>query len=615
MAVELGIRLVWAAFPTVVSSVIAAIALLVLYAAPRRPANQWLAMFLLLVAGNYATQALSFFLEAGWNPPHADALAERLAKLGTVFLVLDPFFLAYFASIFPMRRGIAMRPIVLAFMAIVASLFLLAEIVASEFTRPYVGGEIRPVGIAFFVYLSSCYLYAAWTSIRSATEVTSGVMARQARAVAFAILIVTVPRVATVFSDPPFYDPLTLLVGLLLRPLAEIVLRTGLLALLWAVFFLSYRRSTMGPLIDRVGVIFVLIGSIWIAARLPVALSLAGVEVGDLSRDASERLDHGLVFTVRWFLFGGAMVVAFLREEALLVDVFRSPLALLSALATVALTLLVAAVAGGAIWVAILGVVMTFAAFALGRRSREPWRIPERREAAPDELDGSLETIRRLGDGSQGFAVLARERTTGSLVVVKRLRQLGNEQIQIVRRELLVARSISHPRLVDVHDVRMRGGAPEIVMEYVSGGDLSVALREGTLSPELLQIVVQDVASALAALHDAGIVHGDIKPENVLLDANRRGKLADFGLASFDSRSTLVDAPGFRGTVAYAAPELLRGAKASPATDVFALSKLLLECPIALSERARAALARGLDPDPHRRPSATELASALEPEH
>lgn len=132
--------------------------------------------------------------------------------------------------------------------------------------------------------------------------------------------------------------------------------------------------------------------------------------------------------------------------------------------------------------------------------------------------------------------------------------------------------AMSHPGIVSVFDVGEADGEPFFVMELVEGESLEDRLRRETrLTPDAAIPIVISVASGLTALHRRSFIHRDVKPHNVLLDSGGRARLADFGLVRGEA-STELTAPGSAlGTLAYMAPELLRGEPASPASDVYAL--------------------------------------------
>ena len=155
------------------------------------------------------------------------------------------------------------------------------------------------------------------------------------------------------------------------------------------------------------------------------------------------------------------------------------------------------------------------------------------------------------------------------------------EFVERFAREARAAARLSSPEVVAVHDqgTDPATGTAYLVMERVSGGTLRDVLRErGALPPAAALELVEPVLVALAAAHAAGLVHRDVKPENVLLSADGRVKVADFGLARAVETSTATATTGLLlGTVAYLAPEQVEHGRTGPRTDVYAAGVLLWE--------------------------------------
>ncbi len=165
-------------------------------------------------------------------------------------------------------------------------------------------------------------------------------------------------------------------------------------------------------------------------------------------------------------------------------------------------------------------------------------------------------------------------------VAVKRMRvPAGPEAERVARaavREGRIAAKLQHPHAITVYDVIDDDGSPCLVMEYLPSTTLSELLASsGPLTPEEATRVGGAVAAGLAAAHEAGVVHRDVKPGNVLLGVDERVKITDFGISRL-----AADAPGtvtatVRGTPAYLAPEVARGEVATFASDVFSLGATL----------------------------------------
>ncbi|MBY8848460.1 serine/threonine protein kinase [Saccharothrix sp. MB29] len=183
------------------------------------------------------------------------------------------------------------------------------------------------------------------------------------------------------------------------------------------------------------------------------------------------------------------------------------------------------------------------------------------------------------GSGGMAEVYRARDAELDRKVAVKFfLGQAADEDRIRLDREARVLGELSCPGLVEVYDTGLHRGRPYFVMQPVEGGTLRRRMRE-PLAPAVVAHVGAQVAGVLAHVHDHGVVHRDVKPSNILLDpTGRRAYLADFGLA-LQAQVTRVTRSGVLvGTAGYLAPEQVRGADVSPASDVYALGLVLLEC-------------------------------------
>jgi len=163
-------------------------------------------------------------------------------------------------------------------------------------------------------------------------------------------------------------------------------------------------------------------------------------------------------------------------------------------------------------------------------------------------LEPSYEIIREIGHGGTSVVYLARERATNAEVAVKLIRSkyLGDEEAMgRFAREARFLERLVHPNIVRVRDVLELGDAGlAIVMAHVPGRTLKELIRDaGRLEPDRVERFTRDIARALEAAHAMGIVHRDVKPENVFVDPEDRPLLADFGLArsmTGDSQLTMA---------------------------------------------------------------------------
>ncbi len=206
---------------------------------------------------------------------------------------------------------------------------------------------------------------------------------------------------------------------------------------------------------------------------------------------------------------------------------------------------------------------------------------PARPLADGDRFADRYDITGVLGRGGMGTVYRARDTLVGEDIALKilELASATDESIQRFRREVRLARRISHPHVARTHDLGESGGQHYLTMELVPGQSLRALLKqEHALEPGRALVVATGVCEGLAAAHAVGVVHRDLKPENVLVEPSGRVVLTDFGIA----RSVRVgDAEhrtvGTVGTPLYMAPEQVEGREVDARTDVYAAGLLLYE--------------------------------------
>jgi len=199
-------------------------------------------------------------------------------------------------------------------------------------------------------------------------------------------------------------------------------------------------------------------------------------------------------------------------------------------------------------------------------------------------VDNRYDIVRPLGSGGMGEVYLARDRTLGRDVALKVLRSQyadDRESAERFKREATSAAGLSHPNIVQVYD---RGdteeGSSYIAMEYVPGGTLKERIvAEGPLDAGLAASYGYQVAEALGAAHAKGVVHRDIKPQNVLITASGTAKVGDFGIARAASAAgdAQTKTGAVMGTASYMSPEQALGESATPKSDLYSLGVVLYE--------------------------------------
>ena len=208
----------------------------------------------------------------------------------------------------------------------------------------------------------------------------------------------------------------------------------------------------------------------------------------------------------------------------------------------------------------------------------------------PDKI-GRYEVIRLLGQGAMGAVHLGRDPSLDREVAIKTLKELGLEDeaktrfLERFRNEAKAAARLHDPTIVQVFDVGEDPAVgPFLVLEYVKGTTLKHVLRDrGPLPPDELVDIARQIGHAIDLAHDRGIIHRDVKPDNILFAEDGRAKLADFGVARLPD-AALTKEGQFLGTPCYAAPETLTAGNYGPRTDLFSFAAVLYE----LASAARA---------------------------
>jgi predicted Ser/Thr protein kinase len=194
-------------------------------------------------------------------------------------------------------------------------------------------------------------------------------------------------------------------------------------------------------------------------------------------------------------------------------------------------------------------------------------------------LGGRYRIIGLLGRGGMGEVYRATDLTLGQSVALKFLPEEASRNQRLLERfhgEVRVARLVSHPNVCRVYDIGEIEGMPFISMEYVDGEDLaSLLLRIGRLPADKAVETARKLCAGLTAAHDRGVIHRDLKPQNIMI--NKRGEVVimDFGLAAISDQ--LSGAEARNGTPAYMSPEQLKGSGVTAKSDIYALGLVLYE--------------------------------------
>jgi serine/threonine protein kinase, bacterial len=186
-----------------------------------------------------------------------------------------------------------------------------------------------------------------------------------------------------------------------------------------------------------------------------------------------------------------------------------------------------------------------------------------------------------IGRGGMGEVWRAFDTETQRVVAIKLLpAQMASDEefIERFRREARVAAGLNSPNVVPIHNFGEIDGRLYVDMALIDGRDLQAVLDEGPMRPDRAVRIIEQVAAALRAAHTAGLVHRDVKPSNILLNADDFAYLIDFGLARTDEDAGLTVTGHTVGTFAYMAPERYEGRAVDSRTDVYSLACVLYQC-------------------------------------
>jgi len=220
-------------------------------------------------------------------------------------------------------------------------------------------------------------------------------------------------------------------------------------------------------------------------------------------------------------------------------------------------------------------------ALRIGGLCAEGWTradgtIDPRLDLAEGRVLGNYRVESLLGEGGFGWVYAAWDLKLDRRVAVKIGRTTVKSTRDAVLHEARTAAQLMHPSICSIFSVANVAGIPVIVMEHLGGGSLAERLKSGALPEKEATAVATQVASALAASHTVGVVHGDIKPANILFNSEGTAKVVDFGMAR-SPRLPIQSTDAIGGTPSYMAPEQTLGIAPTTASDVFSAGLLVVE--------------------------------------
>jgi serine/threonine protein kinase/tetratricopeptide (TPR) repeat protein len=196
-------------------------------------------------------------------------------------------------------------------------------------------------------------------------------------------------------------------------------------------------------------------------------------------------------------------------------------------------------------------------------------------------LAGRYEILQLIGRGGMGAVYKARDTELDRIVALKLIRPKLAKDPQILRRfkqELILARQVTHKNVIRIFDLGQSDGIKFITMDFVEGRDLrQLLLEKGKLAPEHAARIMLQICRALEAAHAEGVIHRDLKPQNVMLDASGRVYVMDFGIARSAYLPGMTQTGALIGTPEYMSPEQGRGEKLTERSDLFSLGIIFYE--------------------------------------
>ncbi|XP_014247062.1 serine/threonine-protein kinase PAK mbt isoform X2 [Cimex lectularius] len=210
------------------------------------------------------------------------------------------------------------------------------------------------------------------------------------------------------------------------------------------------------------------------------------------------------------------------------------------------------------------------------RISHEQFRAALQLVVSPGDPRDRLEGFMKIGEGSTGTVCIASDRATGRKVAVKKMDLRKQQRRELLFNEVVIMRDYHHPNIVDMYESYLVGDELWVVMEYLEGGALTDIVTHARMDEEQIATVCKQCLKALAYLHSQGVIHRDIKSDSILLAADGRVKLSDFGFCAQVSEE-LPKRKSLVGTPYWMSPEVISRLLYGPEVDIWSLGIMVIE--------------------------------------
>ncbi|KAL1138855.1 hypothetical protein AAG570_008917 [Ranatra chinensis] len=210
------------------------------------------------------------------------------------------------------------------------------------------------------------------------------------------------------------------------------------------------------------------------------------------------------------------------------------------------------------------------------RISHEQFRAALQLVVSPGDPRDRLEQFMKIGEGSTGTVCIATDKVTGRKVAVKKMDLRKQQRRELLFNEVVIMRDYHHPNIVEMYESYLVGDELWVVMEYLEGGALTDIVTHARMDEEQIATVCKQCLKALAYLHSQGVIHRDIKSDSILLAADGRVKLSDFGFCAQVSEE-LPKRKSLVGTPYWMSPEVISRLLYGPEVDIWSLGIMVIE--------------------------------------